>query len=238
MGLFKKSTPKETMPPATLNAPPCATEEELLERYAGIALEKQMDLGEVIGENNWNVDVTKGIISFGPELVFPMQIMGTIAHAAQSWLWAWANTQSGLPQNIMAQAVQLKKYGEENGIDLLASSSFGFTREELHIIGMIAAGMFGSSGYYIADYGQGAMVVTIQSDIVDQARNDTHQRILTVFPQLISQFDMNHKNALKHYLQAKGYTVSETDNTLKGVKGEDLIEAQFDAGDRLAELVG
>ncbi len=80
--------PKET---------PCKTEQELIERYGGIALDKQIDFGEIIGNNNWNVDMQQGIISFGLNLVFPIQVLGTIAHSSQTWLWAWANTMSGLP---------------------------------------------------------------------------------------------------------------------------------------------
>lgn len=103
------------------NNTPCKTEQELLERYACIALEKQNGLAEVIGNNNWNVDMGKGEISFGPTLHFPIQVLGTISHSAQSWLWAWANTAAGLSQQIMAQSLQLKAYGEENGQELSAS---------------------------------------------------------------------------------------------------------------------
>ena len=42
----------------------CKNEQELLEKYACIALEKQSDFAEVIGDNNWNVDMGKGEISW------------------------------------------------------------------------------------------------------------------------------------------------------------------------------
>ena len=159
----------------------------------------------------------QGTISFGQNLTFPMQVLGTISHSSQTWLWAWANTKSGLPENIIQQSLQLKKYGEDNGIDLLQSDTFDFTKDELHLIGMIASGMFNSSGYYIADYGQGAMVVTIKDNKIDKAKAENHHRTLTVFPQLISQFEVNHKNAFKSYLTAKGYSLTETENSVTGV---------------------
>jgi len=217
---------------------PCKSERELLERYACIAFEKQNDLAKVIGNNNWNVDMGKGEISFGPGLHFPIQVLGTISHAAQSWLWAWANTRSGLSEKVMQQAFQLKAYGEEHAIDLLKNDSFDFSKDELHIIGMIASGMFNASGYYIADYGQGAMVVTIKSDLVDNSREDNHLALLTTFPQVISQYEMNHKFALTHYLNAKGYTVTENGQELKGTKNGNTITATFDDLSRLTELKG
>lgn len=217
---------------------PCKTEQELLERYGGIALDKQLDFGEIIGENNWNVDTAKGTISFGQSLIFPMQILGTISHSSQTWLWAWANSKSGLSDTLIQQSLQLKKYGEDNGIDLLSNDTFDFSRDELHLIGMIASGMFKSSGYYIADYGQGAMVVTIKDNRIDEAQTEKHHRILTVFPQLISQFDMNHKSALKSYLLSKNYTVTESETTLTGSKNGNIIEGQFDSFSRLTNLSG
>ncbi|MDA3613810.1 DUF6882 domain-containing protein [Polluticaenibacter yanchengensis] len=221
--------PKET---------PCKTEQELIERYGGIALDKQIDFGEIIGNNNWNVDMQQGIISFGPNLVFPIQVLGTIAHSSQTWLWAWANTMSGLPPNLIEQSLQLKKYGEDNGISLLSNHTFHFTKDKLHLLGMMASGMFHSSGYYIADYGQGAMLVTIKDSRIDKERTENHHRILTVFPQLISQFDMNHKNALKSYLDAKGYSYTEKENTVTGTKNQNTLTAQFDHLARLINLKG
>ncbi len=216
----------------------CKTEQELLERYACMAWEKQKDFAEVIGNNNWNVDMGRGEISFGPDLHFPIQVLGTISHAAQSWLWAWANSRAGLSPQVIEQSLQLKAYGEENNISLLSSDSFDFSKYELHIIGMIASGMSGASAYYIADYGQGAMVVTIKSGLIDQQRKDSHHAILTVFPQVISQYEMNHRLALKHYLNAKGYNITENDESLSGSKNGNTIQATFDKLSRLTGLEG
>lgn len=244
MGLFDKLFKKADEPtePAKVNQQqnltPCKTLEELLERYGGIAFDKQIDFSEVIGNNSWNVDMPKGEIAFGPNLSFPIQVLGTISHSSESWLWAWANTQSGLPENIIRQSLELKKYGEENEIDILRESSFDFGKDDLHLIGIIASGMFNSTAYYIADYGQGAMVVTLRKDKIDNSRKDNHHRILTVFPQLISQFDMNHKLALTNYLQAKGYSTNEQGNKLIGTKETNTITAEFDDSFRLTKLNG
>lgn len=244
MGIFDKlfgqsgkNTAADNQPQQQIEAP-CKTEQELLERYSAIAFDKQIDLGDRIGSNRWNVDVPQGTIAFGPSLVFPLQILGTISHASNTWLWAWANTKSGLPASIIQQSLQLKKYGEDNGIDLLRHETFAFSADRLHVMGMIASGMFNSSGYYIADYGQGAMVVTLQDSTINKTQTDTAHRILTVFPQVISQFEVNHKMALKHYLKAKGYALTETENSVTGTKKGISITGQFDNLSRLTNLQG
>ncbi len=242
MGLFnklfgqsKKSTPTDR---DSGELAPCKTEQELLERYGGIAFDRQIQFAEVIGSNNWNVDVQQGTISFGRDLTFPMQILGTISYSSQTWLWAWANTKSGLPESIIQRALQLKKYGVDNGIDLLSIATFGFSKEKLHVIGMIASGMFSASGYYIADYGQGAMVVIIKDGKIDNAKPGNHHSVLTVFPQLISQFDINHKSALKNYLTAKGYTLTENQYSVTGSKNGDTVTGKFNELSRLISLNG
>ena len=244
MGFFNKlfgneteaNQPKETN--VQQHTSPCKTEQELLERYGGIGLEKQLDFADVIGNNNWNVDMQKGEIAFGPGLEFPIQVLGTFSHSSDTWLWSWANTQSGLPESIIQDALQLKAYGLENEIDLLINSEFDASIDDLHWVGMIASGMFGANGYYIADYGQGAMVVTIKSSQLEKVQENEHYRIPTVFPQLISQFEMNHKAALSNYLMAKGYTVREDGLKLMGTKNGKTINAEFDDMDRLTKLAG
>src|SRR5690606_30071534 len=120
----------------------------------------------------------------------------------------------------------------------LSSSSFDFSKDELHRIGLIASGMFNASAYYIADYGQGAMLVTIKSDLIDRQRQDDHLRILSVFPQLISQFEMDHRVALQRYLEEKGYKISEQGARLTATKRGDTITADFDEFSRLSNLKG
>lgn len=214
----------------------CKSLQELLERYGGIAMDKQFDFGNLIGDNNWNVDMETGTISFGQQLSFPMQVLGTISHAAQSWLWAWGNTQSGLSEKITQQSLQLKQYGEKNSIEELSTRSYEADIDHLHLIGFIASGMFNSSGYYIADYGQGAMLVTIPSNISNSQQNNDLHKILMVFPQFISEFEMNHKNAFIHYISAKGLRVTESGNTIIGQKDNNKIIAEFDAQSRLVNL--
>lgn len=246
MGFFNQLFGKDKEQPASQGdnsvaqpvQTPCTSEQELLERFGGIALDKQLSVGEVTGDRDWNADITREEISFGDDLVFPIQVLGTFSHSSETWLWAWANEQSGLPDSILQHALQLKAYGEAHGIDLLRNSDFDAVASDLHLIGMTASGMLNASGYYIADYGQGAMVVTLHSDAVGRFPADEHLRILTVFPQLISQFEVDHRAALTHYVLAKGYEVTEDASGLSATKGERIITAAFDAEGRLTSLKG
>jgi hypothetical protein len=214
------------------------TAQELLEKFGGIALEKQHNFGEIITENNWNIDMETGMISFGDNLVFPFQILGTFSHSSESWLWAWANEKSGIPEKLMEQALILKKYGEDNGIDLLKNSEFEADKNDLHLIGIIASGMFNSSCYYLGNYGSGTMCVTIKSKEIDKYFENNHLKIFTVFPQLISLFEMNHRNSFINYLKEKDYKIEIKEKEIVGIRNGNKAIATFDELNRLTKLNG
>lgn len=218
--------------------PSAQNEQELLERYAALAYDKQNDLYEVIGDNSWNADMDAGTISFGPELVFPLQVLGTFSHSSETWRWAWANAQSNLPDHLLSQARQLQAYGEVHGIELLTAGEFDATETDLHVIGSIASGMFGASAYYLADYGQGTMVLTVESAQIDQVPKNDFARIPSVFAQAISVFELRHRPAFIQYVTRKGYPVTETADSVSAAVASGTLTATFDDLGRLTKLQG
>lgn len=216
----------------------CRYEKELIERFGGIAFDKQVDVAEVVGSNSWSLDMTNCEINFGGNLIIPFQLLGSYSRSSRNWLWAWANTDAEQASGSLQHAFTLKKYGEDNNIEFLKSDNFEASNIDLHLIGLTASGMMKASGYYIADYGQGAMVFTLKSDAIDKIAKNDHGRILTVFPQLVSDFDLNHKTALKYYLEEKGYQTFVDKYKIKGIKGRHQIVALFDKNGLLTKLNG
>ena len=217
------------------------TFEDLIEQYIGLAFEKQMDLEDIIYGKPWQIDMAKQQLVFGDDLYCSFQLLGTFSHSSETWLWAWGNEQSQLPKNIIEQSLELKKIGEKNNIELLKFPKFDATEDDLHLFGIIASGMFNSSGYYVADYGQGTLVLTFNNEDIEQIhkKNDTHNRVASVIPQLIANYDVNHYAAIKHYLLAKNYQITFDDGSkLIATKGNKQITAEFDNLSRLIGLKG
>lgn len=238
--LFKKNEEKTEAPIKQENISKHFTSEnDFLEKFGASALEKQRNLYDVTGGLSWNVDMDKEEITFGDDLTFPMQVLGSFSHSSETWLWIWENKAGGYAESVMKQALLLKKYGEENNIDLLTVGKFDAVENDLHIIGMIAVEMFNGSGYYLGNYGQGTMVVTIKSDIIDKVESEELARILTVFPELISTFEIqNHKDAFTNYLTQKGYQLTLNGNEIKAEKNENIINAVFNEDNLLTKLNG
>lgn len=211
--------------------------QELIEQNAGLSFEKQMIFGDVIGLNSWELDMTKGSIFFG-SLEFPIQIIGSLAFNNNSWMWAWANTESGMPENLLTQSKHLKEIGEQKHIAELTEGHFNVETGFEHKIGMMACGLFNSKSYYCANYGQGTLVVTIDSNKIPEIDKNSLEKILTSFPQLISGTALNHKNAFQNYLIDRDFKLDITENKVEGLKNGKVITAEFDELNRLKSLNG
>uniref|UniRef100_UPI004048AF36 DUF6882 domain-containing protein n=1 Tax=Flavobacterium sp. TaxID=239 RepID=UPI004048AF36 len=116
---------------------------ELLDQNAALSLEKQFLFGDIIESKPWQLDMSLGTISF-EELTFPIQIIGSLSFNNNSWMWGWANTQSGIPENLLIQSNQLKNIGTDKNIVELTDAHFQVAEGFEHKIGMIACGLLDS----------------------------------------------------------------------------------------------
>ncbi len=212
--------------------------QSLLDQYGAVAFDRQYDLLEYVQGESWGFDMDSGILSFGQKLKAPTQLIGSFSYTQDSWLWGWGNTASGFPESLTTQSLRMKELGEKNNIEQFVNRSFDTDESQGHIFAMIAAGLFGASAYYPADYGEGYLFMTLESPELDEFAAGQSPRILTVFPQFISSFEVNHRIALKYYLQAKGFSVKEEDATIHASSDGNEISAIFDAQDRLISLDG
>jgi hypothetical protein len=217
---------------------PAQTEQELLEQYVGLATEKQFDVPDIIGNKPWNTDIDKGTISFGDDLVFKAQFLGSFSHSSETWLWIWANKYMNPPAQFIDHALQLKAYGEANNIDLLSVDTFAANNNDLHIIGSIASGMFDASCYLTVNYGAGTMLLTVEDDIFNKVEKDEQLRTQTTIGQMISNFDVNHRRAIINYLTAKGYTVEQYITNIRATKGTTELTCQLSLEGLLLSMEG
>jgi len=213
-------------------------EQELIEKFGAVAFDKQMDIAEAIGENGWSLDMQNGKINFGEQVEFSFKILGSFSRTSNLWNWAWANEEAEKDDVSLNHAYEMKSFGEKQNVDFLKLGSFEAKNIDLHLIGLTASGLLKTTGYYIADYGAGAMVFTVQNNEIPKNTEKESERIITVFNQLISDFDVNQKLALKHYLAEKDYEIVEGRNKLTGIKGTNIIFAEFDNEHTLTKLNG
>lgn len=226
----------------------------LLEQYAALALDKQTTLERLTDTAAaWHVDQERGILTLGDN-PFTIRWLGTYSHHSSSWLWAWANPHLVMTENDAASADILRAYTAsaadnddsanlfQNPADtaLLAQEGFGLDTAELHNLAAVACGLTGADAYYLGDYGDGIALLAIHDPHVATAwqEDDSPARVLSIIPQTISHFDLNHQNAVRAYLLAKGYQLNEDAQHIRAQRADSQITATFDEAHRLTSLSG
>ncbi|GAB2488405.1 hypothetical protein GCM10027082_44490 [Comamonas humi] len=215
-----------------------ARQRQMLALYGGMAWDRQIDFAALIGEHDWTADAEAGTISFGSELTFPMQVLGSFSAVSGTWRWIWANEQAQVSEDSMVVARQMRVHGEQEAIAFLTEPQYPLAQQDLHQLGLIACGADESAGYYLADYGEGIMLVLIDPGHGLPKAEFNLARVLSVVPQVISQYPMSHRLMLLHYLQAKGMAVQESAHEITATRGSDRLVAQLDAQGRIASLNG
>ena len=210
--------------------------QELFEKYAAIGMEKQENVIELIGDKAWNADLEEGTLTFEGNLTFPVQILGSVSHIDNTWLWIWANKDAQYNEKTLKQANDLKEYGDLHSVYELSAPSFDVYENDWYKIGVIATGLYDYSFYYMGNYGNGSAIFTINSAEINKNMKNNPENVLKIFPRLISTFEMNHKNAFRHYLLAKGFSVSENDSNINGKHDDFSLKAEFDGLGRLTGL--
>ncbi len=153
-------------------------------------------------------------------------------------MWGWANSKSGIPENLLVNSLKLKEIGEIKQIKEFTENHFVAGENFEHKMGLIASGLLNADAFFCANYGQGTMVLTITSNKIPKIDDNRLEKVLTTFPQLISGIDLNHKEAFKNYLIDRNLDIEITENRIDGSRNNKTLTAEFDELRRLKSLNG
>jgi hypothetical protein len=196
------------------------------EQYALIAFEKQDKLARLFNEQTYDLDLDAGKIRFNDDLECPFQVLGTESDNTLIWLWAWADEQTEIPENLLHAARQLKDWGMRQGIQEFTLPSIDLDRADGHVLSMIAVEVCGASCYHRDAYEGGSAFLLLYDKLIDAQPSFDLSRLSRRFLDLISRYEINHRNVLLSYLRTRGLSLEET----KGA----TITSELDSGERLS----
>ena len=210
----------------------------LFSLYAASTLDKQRTLMDLIGEKHrWDFDMKSGEIAFNGKHKFPVQIIGTESHQSNTWLWAWANAESGIPASLLVTATKLKAFGGEHQIDELRSPQIKLGEVNGALLSTVATGLTRGDAYYRGPYDGGALYVIINAPSLREKIDSSPMRIVSVFTQTISTAPVDHRKAWKAYLDQRGYVLAETSDSIVGTSPNGgKVLAKFDAKGRAIDI--
>lgn len=132
------------------------TIDDLITRYGLIGLHKQHHFGEIIKDLDWQIDLEEGLIYFGEEAKFNIEVIGSESYVTNTWLWGWANKYSELPEKSLKLVNRVKEFGIKNNIKELYEESFEINNDLNGFnLSLVSMGIVNSNAIYSCEIGEG-----------------------------------------------------------------------------------
>ena len=197
---------------------------------------RQVALADLIGERDWSVDLSAGHATFGGDLRFAIQLLGTESHRDGTWLWAWANAESNLPPALLHLCGWLRDYGGRAGIPELTEPGFPLERADGARLALVASGLTGRP-YYRGPYDGGALFFHLEG--VPDPGPVPPERVITVLSQVIQTWPLPHRRVAVAFLTQQGWAVDDRHDGLSARHPDgSTIEITFDERGRIAQFGG
>ncbi len=213
----------------------------LVDAHAVLVMEQQLHFADVVGERDYAVDLDTGTITFGTDLSYRAELVGSEAPGPRTWLWSWDNP-ANFPDHVTAAARALRAYGEEHGITALAAGEVALDDDVSgpRLI-VVAVGHASASAFYSAPLdGGGRAYVLVDDPSLRLPAPEVPRTITVLATALEGGYVVDWPAALERYAEQRGLVVAREDGAIRldgpGFGGHVLIA--LDELGRVAEITG
>jgi hypothetical protein len=160
------------------------------------------------------LDTESATITFGGDIAFPVQFLGTESEVTNTWLWANANSRVVFPTASLELCRKVRAFGHSTGIEEFGTDHFPFVEEvgkpTGHTLAMVVVSLGGASAYYRGPHESGAVSVAMNDPRIDSQPDLDREAFVAAFNKLMwLPGDM--KKQLVAYLSEKGYIDEDFD---------------------------
>lgn len=212
--------------------------DDLFAQHVATGMARQLALAELLGDRGWQLDLNAGLVTFGDDLRYPVQLLGTESHADRTWLWAWANTAGNIDPTLLQLAGWLREHGRGEGLRELADPSLRLDHVDGHRLALVASGLTGRA-YYRGTYNGGAIFFHLENLPSRVQGAVPPEKIFTVLGQVLQAFAVDHRTVVVSFLRQQGWRV---DDTPAGVAGRhpdgSQVQVTLDHLGRISNLTG
>lgn len=195
----------------------------ILSKYGAVALDKQENLSDLIGDEVGDLDIEKGIITFG-DVEMPAQILGFFSQDLKQWSWAWDNEEI-FGNDLIKNAQEIKAIGDEFGIDAFVAPVLNSNYDDCHTIAMVSTAILNKDAYYAVSEDGIDIFVLLESDQIKE--DNSLLKFRNNFYTFQKNFNIYPKLAFEAYTKLKGYGFKPHDDFAVAKIGESRIIVGF-----------
>ncbi len=195
----------------------------VLSKYGAIALDKQENLSDLIGDETGELDLEKGVLSF-KDFDMPIQVIGFFTEELNQWAWAWDN-EDIFDESLIKSARQMKSIGDEFNIPQLNTPIFETDLDTCHNLAMVTTGVLDLDAYYAVPEEGLSIFVALNSDLIKDNKSPEKFRINYAIFQ--KNFNVFPKVALEAYTKLNGYIYKPHDDFAVAKIGESRVIVGF-----------
>ena len=212
--------------------------QERFEQFALISLEKQSKLESLIADQTHELDLDGGRILFAGREI-PMQVLGTESDNTLTWLWAWAEEQTEIPEQLLDASLRMRSWGSSANIPEFTIPSLDLDRTDGFALSLVASQICNASCHFRDVYEGGALYLLLFDREIDNLSPYDRSGLVRAMTNLFSRYEMNQRNALLSYIKLKGHALTERDGVLSvELETRERLVAEFDARDKLVVING
>ena len=205
----------------------------ILSKYGALALDKQENLSELIGDTVGDLNFDKGTIIFG-DIEIPMQILGFYSQDADRWSWAWDN-QNIFDAKFIESSLKIKEIGEEFNIPEFTQPVLNSNYDDCHTLAMVSTSILNMDAYYASSQDGLDIFVVFKSDLI--AENNSVKKFRDTFYTFQKNFNIYPKIAFEAYTKLKGYIYKPHDDFGLAKIGESRVIAGFTERGNITRLL-
>ncbi len=194
-------------------------------QHGAASYDKQLYLQAMLGKARWSFALDEGVLAFvqphQEPLQLSVQLLGTESAEAHTWLWAWANPDSGIPMRLLKSAQDLRALGEREGVPELHTPQLPLSAQiNGGRMAAIACGAARAACFFRVGYPGGLLFMLIKDAAYKRSVMHPLRRIAQVFPRFVVQNEVSDaRAAFISYLQFYRLKVEEEPNRVTAVLG-------------------
>ena len=195
----------------------------ILSKYGALALDKQENLSELIGDVEGELDIENAILSFG-DITFPVQFIGFYSQDLNQWCWAWDNKEI-FQEKSLKVSNDMKLIGEKYNINEFTLPVLNSDYNDCHTLAMVTVSIEDFDAYYAVSMDGIDIFVAIESDQIIQ--NNEVKKFRDTYLTFQKNFNIYPRLAFEAYTKLKGYIFKPHDDFALAKIGESRVLVGF-----------